>query len=119
MLEMSEYIDAYRRRAKEAQEATERRAAKAQEAALRCAKKLVEEFGVSRVWLFGSLAEGYFRFDSDIDLVVEGLAPARYFRASAQISRMAGEFEVDLIPWESYRYKAEVEEKGRLLYEAR
>lgn len=35
-----------------------------------------------------------------------------FFRAAAKISRLAGEFEVDLIPWETYKYKEEVLEKG-------
>lgn len=119
MPKIHEYIEAYRRRAMAAQVAVERRAKRAHEMALGCAKKLVEDFGAVRVFLIGSLAEGCFRATSDIDLVVEGLAPALYFRASAKISRIAGEFEVDLIPWETYKYKAEVLEKGKLLYECR
>ena len=116
MPEIQEYIEAYRRRAKHAQKVTQRRAEKACEVAWQCAAKLAEEFGIERVFLFGSLAEGRFRATSDIDLVVEGLAPSLYFKASAKISRFAGEFEVDLIPLETYKYKAEVFEKGKLLY---
>jgi len=116
MPEIQNYIDSYRRRAKASRQATRLRAEKAFEIALRCAEKLVEEFGAERVFLLGSLAEGRFRATSDIDLAVERLAPAVYFKASARISRLAGEFEVDLIPFETYKYKAEVLEKGRLLY---
>ncbi|MDZ7360613.1 MAG: nucleotidyltransferase domain-containing protein [candidate division KSB1 bacterium] len=116
MPEIQDYIESYRRRAKASRQETRLRAEKASEIALRCAEKLIEEFGAERVSLFGSLAEGRFRASSDIDLVVEGLAPAVYFKASARISRLAGEFEVDLIPFETYKYKAEVLEKGRVLY---
>jgi predicted nucleotidyltransferase len=119
MTEMLEYIEAYRRRAQEQQKVIARRAEKAYEIALSCARRLVEEFGADRVLLIGSLAEGYFRATSDIDLVVQGLSPRLFFRASAQIARAAGDFEVDLIPWETYKYKTEVLEKGRLLYESR
>jgi hypothetical protein len=118
MPEIQDYIDSYRRRARASRQAIQLRTEKASEIALRCAEKLVEEFGAERVFLFGSLAEGRFRATSDIDLVAEGLAPAVYFKASAQLSRLAGEFEVDLIPFETYKYKAEVLEKGRLLYES-
>lgn len=116
MPEIQDYLKAYRRRAREAQQFTQHRAAKAREVALLCAKKLVEDFGVERVFLFGSLAEERFRLNSDIDLIVVGLAPNLYFKASAKISRLAGEFEIDLIPFETYKYKKEIFEKGKLLY---
>lgn len=118
MPEIQDYIESYRRRARQAQQDTQRRVERAREIALRCAEKLVEEFGADSVFLIGSLAEGRFRAKSDIDLVVAGLAPTLYFKASAKISRFAGEFEVDLIPLETYKYKTEVFEKGKLLYES-
>ena len=41
--------------------------------------------GVERVVLFGSLATGEVNSNSDVDLAVEGLAPARYFAALADL----------------------------------
>lgn len=115
MLEMRPYLEAYRRHIREARVSARQRAEQAREAALGCAQKLVEEFGATRVYLFGSLAEGRFRLASDIDLAVEGLAPEKFFKASAAISRFAGDFDVDLIPFETYKYQAEILEKGQVL----
>lgn len=117
MLEMRRYIEAYRRRIREARVSARQRAELAREAALGCAQKLVEEFGATRVYLFGSLAEGCFRLTSDIDLAVVGLAPEKFFKAAAAIARFARDFDVDLIPFETYKYQAEIIEKGRVLYE--
>ncbi len=117
MSEMRPYIEAYRRRIREARVSRRQRAELAREVALGCAQKLVEEFGATRVYLCGSLAEGRFRLTSDIDLAVEGLAPEKFFKASAAIARFARDLDVDLIPFETYKYQAEIIEKGRVLYE--
>jgi uncharacterized protein len=66
------------------------------------AELLTREFGVRRVVLFGSLARGDARPDSDIDLAVEGLAPAQTFRAMARAAGVAGR-HVDLVPIEDAR----------------
>ncbi len=44
------------------------------------AKKL-KSFGARRVIVFGSLIEGDFKMDSDIDLAVEGLPENKYIEA--------------------------------------
>lgn len=59
---------------------------------------LVERFGVTRVVLFGSLARDEAGPDSDVDLLVEGLAPDELFMATAEADRMLGEARVDLVP---------------------
>lgn len=118
MADISAYIEAWRRRAESSKVADKRRAHKAYKIAQRCAKVLVDKFGARRVYLFGSLAEDVFRRSSDIDLVVEGLDPAIFFKAYAEISRLAGKFNVDLIPFEAYKYRAEIFEKGKLLYDS-
>jgi len=118
MTEIQSYIHGWRERALRSEETRKQRMHAAQKSAALCAQTLIDEFNATRVFLIGSLAEGGFRLNSDIDLIVEGLAPQSYFHALSCISRLAGDIEVDLIPWESYKYKAEVLEKGRLLYEA-
>ncbi|MDY7079293.1 MAG: nucleotidyltransferase domain-containing protein [Chloroflexota bacterium] len=56
--------------------------AKALASAHTCAELLKSHFGARRVIIFGSLAgQGPWHDRSDIDLAVEGLAPADYFRA--------------------------------------
>jgi len=61
---------------------------------------LRQEFGVSRVWLIGSLARGKFGPHSDVDLVVEGLDPELYLRALGRLLRLDPQISVDLIPLE-------------------
>jgi len=45
---------------------------------------LGEKYGVKKVYLFGSLAEGLFLKDSDIDLAVEGMDLESYLKALAE-----------------------------------
>ena len=63
---------------------------------------LAQEFGVRRVVLFGSVARGTAREESDIDLAVEGLAPGHLFRTMARAAEVAGR-PVDLVPLEDAR----------------
>jgi predicted nucleotidyltransferase len=63
---------------------------------------LVREFGVHRVVLFGSVARGAARPDSDIDIALEGLPPGQTFHAMARAAEVAGR-NVDLVPMEGAR----------------
>lgn len=47
------------------------------------ATKELRRHGASAVYLFGSYSSGAPHGDSDIDLAVKGLPPARFFRAMA------------------------------------
>ncbi len=73
------------------------------EAAGACMRLLKERFGAQRVILFGSLAgQGPWHGRSDIDLAVEGLAPADFFPAySACRDILPRGLELDLVPLES------------------
>jgi len=61
--------------------------------------RLREVYGVTGVRLFGSLANGTCRADSDVDLAVSGLERARYFEALADLMEILGA-PVDLIRME-------------------
>lgn len=68
----------------------------------KAAKRLKSDFQVKRVVLFGSLAhEGWFVPDSDVDLVVEGLAPDAYWEAWRIVEEVIGDRLVDLIEIQS------------------
>lgn len=84
------YRAAWQRRAAEAAEADRRYRAGALEEARRAAQILAEQFGVERVTLFGSLAADRARRGSDVDLAVEGLAPALFFKADARLALDVG-----------------------------
>jgi predicted nucleotidyltransferase len=68
----------------------------------KAAKLLKTEFGASEVILFGSLARrGSFSLYSDIDLAVRGIAPEKFFAASAAIERVDVNFQIDLVELET------------------
>lgn len=78
---------------------------------------LVDEFGVQRVVLFGSLRRGTLHERSDIDLAVKGLAADAYWRALDRATR-AAERPVDLIPLEeaSPSLRARIDADGEVLH---
>ena len=64
------------------------------------AARLLRAAGARRVWLFGSLAEGRARLESDVDLAVEGLpASTAYFRLVGDLVELYGT-NVDLVELE-------------------
>jgi predicted nucleotidyltransferase len=60
------------------------------------AKLLVQRYHADRVLLFGSLAEGTFSENSDVDLAVVGMPKAQYFDALAELMHLFGG-PVDLV----------------------
>ena len=52
--------------------------------AIEQAAAILKAAGADAVYLFGSTVEGPVRPDSDIDLAVAGLPPARFFQAMGQ-----------------------------------
>ncbi|WP_406568120.1 nucleotidyltransferase family protein [Caldinitratiruptor microaerophilus] len=47
--------------------------------------------------LFGSLARGDFRADSDIDLCVDTLPPHLFYAVYAELERIVAPFDLDLL----------------------
>lgn len=99
--EFGSYIEAWHARWKR----EEQQRAALEERARRLVPELAQHlrvaYGASRVFLFGSLAWGGFRWGSDIDLAAEGL-PAGHalYRASAELDEMAKPFRVELVALE-------------------
>ncbi len=98
-MDMDVLAAAWRERSAERQSRLAADAARARDAARRAARALIDEFGASQVWLFGSLVWGRPHSLSDIDLAVEGVAPERHFAALARACEVAGG-QVDLVPLE-------------------
>jgi predicted nucleotidyltransferase len=89
------------------------------ELAYKCAKVLKEKYNVKRVFLIGSLVYGIVHDRSDIDLVVEGLAPEQYIKALVDLSdTLQWKVEVNLIPFEDAfeSLKEKTLRKGKLIY---
>jgi predicted nucleotidyltransferase len=77
---------------------------------------LKQEFGVQQCILFGSLAQGQFTRQSDIDLAVVGLPVNQFYKALAAINR-CGPYWVDLKPWEDLeaRFRERVLATGQVI----
>jgi predicted nucleotidyltransferase len=60
------------------------------------AVKILKDGGCTEVFLFGSLAEGCSRPDSDIDLAVRGCPPRAFFRIYGELMDRL-EHKVDLV----------------------
>ncbi|MBI2901893.1 MAG: hypothetical protein HYY17_17045 [Planctomycetes bacterium] len=68
----------------------------AQAEARRLAGILIEEYGATRVWLFGSAAgEWIFHDYSDVDMIVDGLDGRTFTRAWSGLPKRS-KFEIDL-----------------------
>lgn len=92
---------------------------KAQTVLKRLVNILIKKYHVTRIIQIGSLADKHrFGFHSDIDLCVEGLSDELYFQAVGELLIAAGEFDVDIIPFEDATPKMKERiRKGKVLYE--
>jgi hypothetical protein len=62
------------------------------------AQVLRSQFGITGVWVFGSLVEGdHFAERSDIDMAAKGLTPASHLEALGRLLRLSPDFEFDLV----------------------
>ena len=71
-------------------------------AAHEAAQILRARFGVTGVWVFGSLTDGrHFTERSDIDMAAAGLTPASHLEALGRLLRLSPDFEFDLVDLDS------------------
>jgi len=94
-----EYVEAWRKRLSQEESERRMRARRLRELAHACARRLVQDFGARKVYLFGSLLrEDVVHARSDIDLAVEGLEGDSYFEALSAVWKLlpAG-VELDLV----------------------
>jgi predicted nucleotidyltransferase len=79
----------------------------------RIARTLKSKYGAEKVFLYGSLAWGGFREDSDIDLLVCGYQGS-YWDILVEVERLASPFQVSLVGLEdaSPSLRAEVFARG-------
>ena len=97
-----ERMEIYKRSARQRESEQQQMLAQRREAAWRVARQaatlLKVEFGATRVVAFGSLAHGaWFNARSDIDLMVGGLPPEKFWRAWAALDLTNAGFEIDLV----------------------
>lgn len=97
--DFEEYIEAWRERLARQERAKQIRAQHLRKVAHACARRLVQDFGATKVYLFGSLLEEDLVHDrSDIDLAVEGLEGKLYFKALREVwALLPAGVELDLV----------------------
>jgi uncharacterized protein len=96
-IRLSGYVSGLRQRQAARDRASAARRERIEAALPAAARLLARQFGVTKVVLFGSFARGDAGLGSDVDLLVEGLPPAKLFEAMAALSRDL-EADVDLVP---------------------
>lgn len=81
-------------------------------------KEILKRHGAKKVILYGSMARGDFKPDSDIDLSVEGIPDDRYFRALAEcLMHAKRRFNlIDLKTAKGY-FRNRILNEGKLIYE--
>src|SRR5438874_2114145 len=116
-MDLEPYLRTLRERDRAARAARARRAAEVRARLPEVVRLLVEEFHVRRVVLFGSLRRGELYRGSDLDLAIEGLDPADYWRALDRVTVAAG-ISVDLVPIDEARpsVRARIDEDGEPLH---
>lgn len=115
-MDLTPYIETARRRRQQEREQLQQRRQQALQVAHIAAQLLRDQFGASRVVVFGSvLDDRTFHAESDIDLAVWDLPPEQYLAAVAKLLALSN-FSVDLVPAESASpYVAAAIAQGRSL----
>jgi predicted nucleotidyltransferase len=94
--DVSGYAAGLRTRERARRRAEAERRGRMQRALPAAVEELVQQFGVKKVVLFGSLARGDAGLESDVDLLVDALPPERWFEAMARLSAVL-DADVDLV----------------------
>jgi predicted nucleotidyltransferase len=87
---------------------------------VKTAVDILKEYGVKRIFLFGSVAKSKHRSHSDIDLACEGISPERFFKVLGELlSRTGG--SIDLVDVKEVKdtLRKRIEREGILIYEAK
>ena len=93
----------------------ERRRQQAWRVARQAARLLRDQYGASKVVVFGSLVhDAWFTPWSDIDLAAWGIPPERYYAAVAAVTGLSPVFQVDLVDPDACRssLRATLEREG-------
>jgi predicted nucleotidyltransferase len=120
--DVTPYVTAWRERRRQEREQLVERLEAGRKAAHRCAQFLARQYGVNRVYLFGSMVGNTLIHQrSDIDLAVEGLSSEDYLHALTELWMLLPPgFELDLVPLEdAFAEMIErIQREGEVLYDA-
>jgi predicted nucleotidyltransferase len=81
-------------------------------------KSILLRHGAWKIIVYGSIARGDYRADSDIDICCEGIPPEHYFRALAECL-MATQRRVSVLDFAGLQgyFKERILREGKILYE--
>jgi predicted nucleotidyltransferase len=87
---------------------------------LREFEKILRHYGAEKIILYGSLARGDYRKDSDIDLCYEGIPAYDYFRVLAEcILRAQRRFNLTDLKTAKGYFRERILNEGKLIYGSR
>ena len=111
------YLDYWRNQQKQQQAHNQYLAQQARKNLETIIQYLIQAFPIKKIILFGSLVKNKFTEASDIDLAVEGIPPAVYFQALAQVNALSDRW-IDLKPLEDLEphFLQRVMQTGEVLY---
>lgn len=114
----SSYITAYIKRNRQEQAVLKAHRDKIMKEVQNIALFLVQRYNVTRVILFGSFAKGRYRFDSDVDIAVEGLSSRDYWKAWVEVDNLSS-ISVDLRCLEDFptEFRNQIIKQGIVVYE--
>jgi predicted nucleotidyltransferase len=117
--EFDKYLAGHVKQIAREEKETQKLARQAEKKAQRIAEVLLKNYGVSKVYLFGSLARGDFTRDSDIDLAVVGLPEELFLEVYGVAEDMAMPLKVDLVLLETAEpsLKERALREGKRLYD--
>jgi len=78
---------------------------------------ILQHHGAMKIILYGSLARGDYRADSDIDICVEGIPDENYFRALAECL-MKTQRRVSILDFQNIQgdFRERILKEGKILY---
>jgi len=118
MIATPEYVEYWHHFLQQQQQCYQQLAQQARADLAAMVQLLVQQFGATKIILFGSLVKGTFAAGSDIDLAVAGIPPHQFFAALGAVNQISRVW-VDLKPLEnldSYFFN-KVVHTGECLYE--
>lgn len=116
---MDEYLSGHKEMVKAEEKFLIKRKQLAREKVELLARELSRIFSIHRIYLFGSLTDGYFRSHSDIDIAIEGLDVQYHLKAFTVAEEIVRPFRLDMVVLEEATpyFQNKVRKRGVVAFE--